>query len=190
MVWRDGDAAVAHHLLEEILVHREGRRRDAGADVRDPRELEQPLHRPVLAERPVEDREDDVDGAEPFERPAVVRHRKRLGGRSRRCRAPSGRRGRSRSLPRRSARDRARPRPSAPTRGRCRARSNVRPRARRRAGGDRTSKSGRSSWSPSSSGRCTGRRRSSRSSAAAPASCRPGSATGRCPVWLGSLTVT
>ena len=34
----------------------------------DVRELEQALHRPVLAERPVEDRQDDVDGAERRER--------------------------------------------------------------------------------------------------------------------------
>ena len=34
-----------------------------GADVRDARELEQPLHGAVLAERPVQHREDDVDAA-------------------------------------------------------------------------------------------------------------------------------
>ena len=61
----DRDAAVAHDLLEQVLVHREGRGGDAGADVRDAGELEEPLHRSVLAERAVEDREDDVDGAEP-----------------------------------------------------------------------------------------------------------------------------
>ena len=54
---RDGDAAVPHHLLEEVLVHRECGGRDAGADVGHARELEQPLHRAVLAERPVEDRQ-------------------------------------------------------------------------------------------------------------------------------------
>ena len=37
---------------------------DAGSDVRDTRELEQALHRPVLAERPVQDRQDDVDRAQ------------------------------------------------------------------------------------------------------------------------------
>ena len=61
VVARDGDAAVAQHLLEQVLVHRERGRRDAGADVRDAGELEQALHRPVLAERPVQDRQHDVD---------------------------------------------------------------------------------------------------------------------------------
>ena len=61
VVLRDGNAAVAHHLLEEVLVHRERRAGDARADVRDAGELEQALHRPVLAERPVQDREHDVD---------------------------------------------------------------------------------------------------------------------------------
>ena len=50
----DRDAVVAQHRLEEVLVHRERRGGDAGADVGDAGELEQPLHRPVLAERPVQ----------------------------------------------------------------------------------------------------------------------------------------
>jgi hypothetical protein len=49
-VARDRDAAVAEDGLEEILVHRERRGGHAGADVGDAGELEQPLHRPVLAE--------------------------------------------------------------------------------------------------------------------------------------------
>jgi len=56
----DRNAAVAQHLLEEVLVHGERGGGNAGADVRDTGQLEQPLHRPVLAERPVQDREDDV----------------------------------------------------------------------------------------------------------------------------------
>ena len=63
-VLRDGDAAVAHDLLEQVLVHRERGSRDAGADVRHARELEQSLHRAVLAERPVQDRQHDVDVGE------------------------------------------------------------------------------------------------------------------------------
>jgi hypothetical protein len=50
--------------LEEILVHAERRRGDARADVRHAGELEQPLDAPVLAEGPVQDREDDVGAAD------------------------------------------------------------------------------------------------------------------------------
>ena len=78
VVPRDRDAAVAHHLLEQVLVHRERGARDARADVRHARELEQALHRPVLAERAVEDRQHDVDGAERGERAALGRHGQRL----------------------------------------------------------------------------------------------------------------
>ena len=46
----------------------------------DVRELEQPLHRPVLAERPVQDRQHDVDRAERRERPGRGRNGQRLGG--------------------------------------------------------------------------------------------------------------
>ena len=60
----DRDAAVAQHRLEEVLVHAERRGGDAGADVRHAGELEQALDGAVLAERAVQDREDDVDGAE------------------------------------------------------------------------------------------------------------------------------
>jgi hypothetical protein len=59
-VARDGDPAVAEHGLEEVLVHAQRRRGDTGADVRDVGELEQSLHRSVLAERAVQDREHHV----------------------------------------------------------------------------------------------------------------------------------
>ena len=60
-VARDRDPAVAQHRLEQVLVHAQRRRSDTGADVRHSRELEEALHRAVLAERPVQDRQDDVD---------------------------------------------------------------------------------------------------------------------------------
>ena len=56
----DRDAAVAHHRLEDVLVHRERRPEHPGADVRDPGQLEQALDGAVLAEGPVENREDDI----------------------------------------------------------------------------------------------------------------------------------
>ena len=64
MFARHRDAVVAQHRLEEVLVHAERRAEHAGADVGHARELEQPLHRAVLAERPVQHREDDVDVGE------------------------------------------------------------------------------------------------------------------------------
>src|SRR5207247_5307192 len=60
----NGNTTVAQNLLEEVLVHAERRRRDASADVGNPCELQEPLHGAVLAERAVQDRQDDVDGAE------------------------------------------------------------------------------------------------------------------------------
>ena len=60
------------HRLEEVLVHRERRAEHARADVGDARELEQPLHRPVLAEGPVQDREDDVDVRRASPAPSTV----------------------------------------------------------------------------------------------------------------------
>ena len=75
----DRDAAVTHHLLEEVLVHAERRGSDAGADVGHVREVEQALHCSVLAERPVEERQDDVDLAE-RRRHTARRDRERLGG--------------------------------------------------------------------------------------------------------------
>ena len=63
-VARDGDPLVAHHGLEQVLVHAERRRCVVGADVRDVRHLEQPLQPPVLPERPVQDRQHDLDPAQ------------------------------------------------------------------------------------------------------------------------------
>ena len=74
VVRRDRDAAVAHDLLEQVLVHRERGRCDAGADVGDVGELEQPLHRAVLAERAVQ----DAGGRRP-RRPASRASRSRPG---------------------------------------------------------------------------------------------------------------
>ena len=51
---------------------------DAGADVRDVRQLEQALDGPVLAERPVQDRQHDVDGRERSERAAFGGNGQRL----------------------------------------------------------------------------------------------------------------
>ena len=78
VVCRDGDAAVAHHLLEQVLVHRERGRGDAGADVGHVCQFEQPLHGSVLAERPVQDRQNDVHGADRLERPGLGRNGQRL----------------------------------------------------------------------------------------------------------------
>ncbi len=61
---RHGDAAVAQDGLEQVLVHAERRGRYARADVRHAGELEQSLNGAVLAERPVQDRQRDVDRAQ------------------------------------------------------------------------------------------------------------------------------
>jgi hypothetical protein len=79
VVRRHRDAAVAHDLLEQVLVHRERGGRDPGADVGDVGELEQPLHRPVLPEGAVQDREHDVDDTECLERPALRPNGQSLG---------------------------------------------------------------------------------------------------------------
>ena len=55
---------VRHQLLEHQLVHAQRRGEYAGADVRDVEAFEQALHGPVLAERSVQHREDDVDTIE------------------------------------------------------------------------------------------------------------------------------
>ena len=78
---RDGDPLVAQDGLEQVLVHAERRGRHARADVGHVRELEQPLHGPVLAERPVQHGKDDVDAAERLG-DARGRHGQRLGGRA------------------------------------------------------------------------------------------------------------
>ena len=146
----DDDPGPAQHVLAEVLVHRDRRPEDAGADVRQPDRLEQALHRAVLAERPVQRREHHVDPRE-RRRPAVDLRRERsrcpAGGppgastrrrrerRARRCCRAAARSRPRRSRPEapRSARDRARPRPTGPTRTRSRAPTSARPRARRRA---------------------------------------------------------
>ena len=78
-VARHRDARVAHDRLELVLVHCERRAEDARADVGDAGELEQPLHRAVLAEGPVQHRDHDVDLAERL-RHLRGRHGQRLGG--------------------------------------------------------------------------------------------------------------
>ncbi len=128
----DGHALVAHHRLEEILVHAERRGGDAGADVGDVRELEKALHRAVLAEGPVQDGEDHVDALERRGRPVRGDGQRLaaladLGPARPGARAASARPGRSRRRARRSARGRGHRRRSAPTRPRCRARSSARP---------------------------------------------------------------
>jgi hypothetical protein len=55
------EAARQEQRLHHRLVHAHRRSEDAGADVRDVGEFEQPLHRPILAVRTVKDRKDDVD---------------------------------------------------------------------------------------------------------------------------------
>ena len=80
---RDGDARAAHQRLEDVLVHADRRGEHARADVRDARQLAEPLHGAVLAERPVEDRQHDVDRAERRGR-GVGRDGERLRGRGRR----------------------------------------------------------------------------------------------------------
>ena len=136
---RHGDPAVAEHRLEEVLVHAERGGGDTRADVRETGELEKALYRPVLAERPVQDGEHDVDFGERRARCLVREDRKRLcdplgfAQRGFACyrRAPSAHRARSRSASSRSAPDRGQRRPSAPTRRRSRARSSALPRERR-----------------------------------------------------------
>ena len=82
---RDRQSAVAHEPLGDILVHRRRRAKDARADVRNAGDFGCALDRPVLAERPMQDREDDIDhtrqiGRRPFrlgedrEPPATPRH--------------------------------------------------------------------------------------------------------------------
>ncbi len=67
----DRDAAVAQHRLAQVLVHGERRSGHAGAHVGHAGQLEEALHGAVLAEGPVQQREDDVDLAERLGEPAV-----------------------------------------------------------------------------------------------------------------------
>ncbi|OEI69433.1 hypothetical protein Cus16_0037 [Curtobacterium sp. ER1/6] len=54
------EPGVLEHGLRRVLVHRQGAREHAVADVRQPGDLEEPLDRAVLAERAVQDREHHV----------------------------------------------------------------------------------------------------------------------------------
>ncbi len=76
---RHRDPLVAHHRLEEVLVHAQRRGGHARADVGDACELEEPLDGAVLAEGPVQHREDDVHLAERLDRPPVGRNREAAG---------------------------------------------------------------------------------------------------------------
>ena len=120
------DAARGHQVLEEHLVHAHRRGGHAGAHVGDVERLEHPLHRAVLAERPVQHREGDVD-AEQAARPGAARAARRPRATRRRARS-------RRAAPR--GRPRAAPRaPTPPRRARRRARRSARPRARRPSAG-------------------------------------------------------
>ena len=59
------DPRLRHQLLEDDLVHADGARQDARAHVRHVEQLEQALNGAVLAERAVQDREDDVHAGKP-----------------------------------------------------------------------------------------------------------------------------
>ena len=61
MVVADRQAAGGEHHLHRRLVHADGRRQHAGADVRHVRELEQALDRAVFAVRAVQHGKDDVE---------------------------------------------------------------------------------------------------------------------------------
>ena len=60
----DGQAVAREHQLHHVLVHADRGREHPGAHVPDVGQLEQALQRAVLAERAVQQREDDVDLAE------------------------------------------------------------------------------------------------------------------------------
>jgi len=77
-VARNRDAGAAHQRLEDVLVHADRGGEHAGTDVRDTGELAEALHGAVLAERAVQDWQDDVDGAERLGRSRVREHRQRL----------------------------------------------------------------------------------------------------------------
>ena len=108
----DRQAVAGEDDLHVVLVHHHRGREHAGPDVADVRELEHALQRAVLAERPVQQREDDVDLAELARRLPGLEHRQRpLGGAQRdeharpRCRRPPGcGRARARAAPARRRR--------------------------------------------------------------------------------------
>ena len=57
----DRQPVAAHDVLEDDLVHGDRAGQDARSDVRDARQLEEALERSVLAVRPMDDEEGDVD---------------------------------------------------------------------------------------------------------------------------------
>ena len=61
LVVADRQPARGEHQFHRRLVHADGRGEHAGADVGDVRELEQALHGAVLAVRPVQHREHDIE---------------------------------------------------------------------------------------------------------------------------------
>ena len=63
-----GNLGLGHQLLEHHLVHAHRGAEHAGADVGDVEAVEQPLNGPVLPERAVQDREDDVLPVQPTTR--------------------------------------------------------------------------------------------------------------------------
>ena len=85
-----GSPAACEHDLHVGLVHADRGGEHAGADVADAGHLEHPLDGAVLAPRPVQQREDDVDLAERAAAAATARGRP---GRSRRRLADQGDRG-------------------------------------------------------------------------------------------------
>jgi hypothetical protein len=56
----DGQALCGEEDLHHRLVHADGRSEDAATDVRDVRQLQEPLDGAVFAVRSVQDREDDI----------------------------------------------------------------------------------------------------------------------------------
>ncbi len=57
----DREAGRGEERLHHRFVHADRRSEDARPHVRDVRELEEPLHRAVLAVRTVQNREDDIE---------------------------------------------------------------------------------------------------------------------------------
>ena len=66
------DPCVCHQVLEHDLVHAQRTRKHTRPDIWHVEALKQALQRPVLPERPVQHREDDVDTVEPG--PELQRH--------------------------------------------------------------------------------------------------------------------
>ena len=134
---RDGDALVAHHRLEEVLVHADRRGGDARADVGDVRRARAaPARcRPRRTARAGRGRRRRRRRAA-RDAPSAgreARGRRRPSLRARACASPARGSSQRPSRPISIARDvvalagRARRSPSGPTRARCRARSSARP---------------------------------------------------------------